>query len=89
MTELRQESKGNDRRYNKANREVPKINSAQSNPTAFAGEAAALELAAVGFAVFVAVEEGVEDGVPEPVVFVEFNCSNGCMTASSMCMRPL
>lgn len=51
--------------------------------------AAAVEVAAVGLTVFVTVALGCADGVPDAVAFVEFSCSNGTMTASSTCMRPL
>ena len=75
--------------YARASREAPTVHIAQSNFTVFAKGAAALELAAVGLPVFVADDEGLAEAVPEAVVFVEFICSNGIMTASSTCMRPL
>ena len=75
--------------YNKASTEAPIIHSAQSILAALVSGTAAFVLAPVGFAEFVAVEEGPEDGLLEVVVFVEFSCSNGTMTASRMCMSPL
>jgi hypothetical protein len=48
--------------------------------------AAAFELATVVLAVFVAVDEGLEEGVPDTVALL---CSSGIMMASKTCMRPL
>lgn len=79
--------------YNRASREALNVHSAQSNPTAFDDAAEVLEAAAEGLvvelAVSVAVDDEVEEGVPEAVGLVVFNCSNGIMTASSTCIRPL
>lgn len=73
--------------YTKVNKEATKVHRAHSKCIAFAKEAAAaFELAAVGLAVLVTVDEGFDEGVPEAVVF---NCSNGTITASKTCMRPL
>lgn len=54
----------------------------------FVTGAAAVEVAAVELAVLVAVGLGCTDGVPD-AAFVAFSCSNGIMTASSTCTRPL
>ena len=58
------------------------------NLDVFIKGAAALEVAAVELAVFVAVALGCTDGIPD-AAFVAFSCSNGTMIASSTCMRPL
>lgn len=75
--------------HSKAAIVTPNVQNAQSDLAAFVTGTAAFVLAPVGFAVFVAVDEGLDDGVPEAVAFVEFNCSSGTMTASSTCIRPL
>ena len=75
--------------HSKAATVTPNVQNAQSDLAAFMTGTAAFVLAPVGFTVFVAVDEGLDDGVPEAVAFVEFNCSSGTMTAASTCIRPL